>query len=181
MNGSNNGGLRVLEPLIGVAPARGQWNRQHDWMPENVLRNNRCCDGETATEREPGAPSARSPCAARTCSFPMPAIGPSSRVGVIPERAVTTSRASRGSRERTAMIERIASDFGLHPMTLRKWLRRADIGAGAKPGLIRTESAELREARARIRLWRTPPGRTGCTRTGVSSFTLVQDSVRVPS
>ena len=49
-------------------------------------------------------------------------------------------------------IEQIATDFGVHPMTLYKWLRQADIDEGAKPGKTTGESAELREARRRIRL-----------------------------
>jgi transposase len=35
---------------------------------------------------------------------------------------------------------------------LSKWLRRADIDDGVKPGVTTGESAELREARWRIRL-----------------------------
>jgi hypothetical protein len=31
-------------------------------------------------------------------------------------------------------IEQIASDFGVHPMTLTKWMRQADIDDGARPG-----------------------------------------------
>jgi len=49
-------------------------------------------------------------------------------------------------------LEQIAGDFGIHPMTLQKWLRRADIDEGVKPGRTSTESAELREANKRIRL-----------------------------
>ncbi|WP_336633324.1 MULTISPECIES: IS3 family transposase [unclassified Microbacterium] len=56
------------------------------------------------------------------------------------------------NREPGVTIEQIAKDFGVHPMTLQKWMRRADIDEGAKPGQSRTESAELREARKRIRL-----------------------------
>ena len=41
-------------------------------------------------------------------------------------------------------IEQISKDFGVHPMTLQKWMRRADIDEGAKPGQTRIESAELR-------------------------------------
>ncbi|WP_442933687.1 hypothetical protein [Micromonospora sp. CPCC 206060] len=37
-------------------------------------------------------------------------------------------------------------------MTLFKWLRQADIDAGVRPGVVGGESAELREARKRIRL-----------------------------
>jgi transposase-like protein len=37
-------------------------------------------------------------------------------------------------------------------MTLFKWLRQADTDEGTKPGVTRNDSAELREARKRIRL-----------------------------
>ena len=49
-------------------------------------------------------------------------------------------------------VEQIAKDFGVHPMTLFKWLRQADTDAGSKPGVSGSESAELREARKRIKL-----------------------------
>ncbi|MEU9419067.1 transposase [Streptomyces sp. NPDC048272] len=49
-------------------------------------------------------------------------------------------------------VEQVATDFGAHPMTLWKWMRRADIDDGSKPGTSSQESAELREARRRIRL-----------------------------
>lgn len=49
-------------------------------------------------------------------------------------------------------LEQIAADFGVHPMTLSKWLRRADVDEGTGPGTTTTEQAELREARRRIRL-----------------------------
>ncbi|MCW2502147.1 MAG: transposase family protein [Actinomycetia bacterium] len=49
-------------------------------------------------------------------------------------------------------VEQIAKDFGVHPMTLFKWLRQADIDAGARPGVSSSESVELRQARARIKL-----------------------------
>jgi transposase len=50
------------------------------------------------------------------------------------------------------MIEQIAKDFGVHTMTLQKWLQRAAVDDGIKLGQSRTEGAELREARKRIRL-----------------------------
>jgi len=56
------------------------------------------------------------------------------------------------NREPGVTIEQIAKDFGVHPMTLQKWLRRADVDEGSKPGQSRVEGAELREARKRIRL-----------------------------
>lgn len=55
-------------------------------------------------------------------------------------------------REPGVTVEQIAKDFGVHPMTLFKWLRQADVDAGGKPGVSSGESAELREARRRIRL-----------------------------
>lgn len=56
------------------------------------------------------------------------------------------------NREDGVTIEQIATDFGIHPMTLHKWMRQADIDDGAKPGTSSTESAELRELRRRNRL-----------------------------
>jgi transposase len=56
------------------------------------------------------------------------------------------------SREPGVSVEQIARDFGVHPLTLFKWLRRAEVDDGAWPGVSRAEGAELREARKRIRL-----------------------------
>ena len=56
------------------------------------------------------------------------------------------------SRESGVTIEQIAKDFGVHTMTLQKWLQRAAVDEGTKPGQSRTEGAELREAHKRIRL-----------------------------
>jgi transposase-like protein len=56
------------------------------------------------------------------------------------------------NREPGVTIEQIAKDFGVHPMTLQKWLRRAEVEEGTKPGRPRSESAELRELRKRNRL-----------------------------
>ena len=56
------------------------------------------------------------------------------------------------NREEGVTIEQIAADFGVHPMTLWKWLRQADIDDGAAPGKTTGESAELRELRRRNRL-----------------------------
>ncbi|MEU8718341.1 transposase, partial [Streptomyces sp. NPDC048663] len=40
-------------------------------------------------------------------------------------------------------VEQVATDFGVHPMTLWKWMRRADVDEGTKPGTTSQESAEL--------------------------------------
>ena len=55
-------------------------------------------------------------------------------------------------REPGVTVEQIAKDFGVHPMTLFKWLRQAEVDEGVKPGVNRNDSAELREARKRIKL-----------------------------
>jgi DNA-binding CsgD family transcriptional regulator/transposase-like protein len=55
-------------------------------------------------------------------------------------------------REQGVTLEQIAGDFGVHPTTLSRWLRRPDVDAGVKAGESGDQSAELREARKRIRL-----------------------------
>lgn len=47
-------------------------------------------------------------------------------------------------------LEEIAEDFGIHPMTLTKWLRQSSLEIGGDAA--RVESEELRVARRRIRL-----------------------------
>jgi transposase len=56
------------------------------------------------------------------------------------------------SRPEGVTLEQVAADFGIHPMTLSKWLRQAAVDDGDRPGVTSTESVELREARKRIRL-----------------------------
>lgn len=48
-------------------------------------------------------------------------------------------------------LEQIATDFGIHPITLSKWLKQADIEDGIKPGVTADQAAELRELRRRNR------------------------------
>jgi transposase len=56
------------------------------------------------------------------------------------------------NREPGVTLEKIAADFGIHPITLSNWLKRADVEDGVRPGVRSAESAELREANKRIRL-----------------------------
>jgi transposase-like protein len=49
-------------------------------------------------------------------------------------------------------LEEIAHDFGIHPMTLSKWLRQAAIDDGERPGATSAESTENRELKRRVRL-----------------------------
>ena len=48
-------------------------------------------------------------------------------------------------------LEQVAHDFGVHPVTLSKWLRPADIEDGITPGVTADQAAELREVKRRIR------------------------------
>ena len=56
------------------------------------------------------------------------------------------------NREPGVTIEQIAKDFGVHPMTLQKWLHKAAVDDGVRPGVTRSEAAEVRELRKRNRL-----------------------------
>ena len=55
-------------------------------------------------------------------------------------------------REPGVTVEQVATDFGVHPMTLWKWLQRAAVEDGTKPGQTRSDSEEVRELRKRNRL-----------------------------
>ena len=56
------------------------------------------------------------------------------------------------AREAGVTLAQIAKDFGVHEMTLNKWMRQADIDDGNRPGATRSDNAELRELRRRNRL-----------------------------
>jgi transposase len=40
-------------------------------------------------------------------------------------------------------VEQIAKDFGVHPMTLFKWLRQAGQDEGAKPSVAGTDTTQI--------------------------------------
>ncbi|MFD4367771.1 transposase [Rhodococcus sp. NPDC058521] len=56
------------------------------------------------------------------------------------------------NREDGVTLAQIAADFGIHEITLSKWMRQAAIEVGDKPGRRREDSEELRELRRRNRL-----------------------------
>lgn len=56
------------------------------------------------------------------------------------------------ARRGEAPIKQIAHDFGIAESCLRNGLRHADAEDGNRPGVTASESAELRDARRRIRL-----------------------------
>ncbi len=55
-------------------------------------------------------------------------------------------------RDAGVTLDQIAADFGIHPMTLSKWLRQARIDDGEQPVRTTAEAEELVAARRRIRL-----------------------------
>ena len=56
------------------------------------------------------------------------------------------------SREPGVTIEQIAKDFGVHPMTLTKWMRVSTPDESAGSSRARLEAAEIRELKKRNRL-----------------------------
>ncbi|WP_246375130.1 IS3 family transposase [Brachybacterium aquaticum] len=56
------------------------------------------------------------------------------------------------NREPGQKLSQIAKDFGISESCLTNWMRQADVEDGARPGKTREDSAELRDARKRIRL-----------------------------
>jgi len=56
------------------------------------------------------------------------------------------------AREPGQTLRQIAADFGVSESCLTNWLSAADREDGVKPGPTAAETAELREARRRIRL-----------------------------
>jgi transposase len=49
-------------------------------------------------------------------------------------------------------LEQVATDFGVHPITLSKGLRAADVEDGVRPGPTCDQLSELRELKRRNRL-----------------------------
>lgn len=45
------------------------------------------------------------------------------------------------NRDDGVTLEQIAADFGVHPITLSKWMRQADVDDGAKQGRTTSEAA----------------------------------------
>ena len=56
------------------------------------------------------------------------------------------------ARKGEAPLNQIARDFGISEGCLHGWMKKADIEDGARPGPTAAQSAELREAKKRIRL-----------------------------
>lgn len=61
------------------------------------------------------------------------------------EEAVRLARSSDSS------IAQTARDLGIHYEMLRKWVRADEVESGERPGMTRSEQAELVELRKRVR------------------------------
>ena len=55
------------------------------------------------------------------------------------------------NREPGVELSQIAKDFGIHFTTLYSWIEKADVEDGERPGATAVQSAELREAKRRIK------------------------------
>ena len=64
-------------------------------------------------------------------------------------RMVSEHRAEHGSHWET--ITSIASKIGCSPETLRKWVQRAEIDSGQRPGITSDEQARIKELEREIR------------------------------
>ncbi|NOV98774.1 transposase [Isoptericola halotolerans] len=56
------------------------------------------------------------------------------------------------ARRGESTVKQIAKDFGISESCLRNWIHAADVEDGSRSGVTKSESAELREARKRVRL-----------------------------
>lgn len=56
------------------------------------------------------------------------------------------------ARRKEAPVSQIARDFGISEACVHRWLKRAEIEDGARPGLTLADEAEIRELKKRNRL-----------------------------
>jgi transposase len=56
------------------------------------------------------------------------------------------------ARKGESSLSQIAKDFGISEACLHRWLKRADIEDGVRPGVTTADAVELREAKKRIRV-----------------------------
>ena len=56
------------------------------------------------------------------------------------------------AREAGVTLAQVAKDFGIHEMTLNKWLRKADAAESGPAGVSAAQDSELRELKRRNRL-----------------------------
>ena len=52
---------------------------------------------------------------------------------------------------RSGAIKRVADQLGMHPETLRNWVRQAEIDEGHRPGTTTAESERIKQLEAEVR------------------------------
>jgi transposase len=52
---------------------------------------------------------------------------------------------------RIGAVERVAEQLGMHPMTLRSWVRQAEVDGGVRPGTTSVEAERVRRLEAENR------------------------------
>jgi transposase len=52
---------------------------------------------------------------------------------------------------RVGAVERVAEQLGMHPMTLRSWVRQAEVDGGVRPGTTSVEAERVRRLEAENR------------------------------
>ena len=57
----------------------------------------------------------------------------------------------RDPETKTGAVERVAEQLGMHPMTLRKWVRQAEVDDGEAAGVPTETARELRELRRKTK------------------------------
>lgn len=52
---------------------------------------------------------------------------------------------------RVGAVERIAEQLGMHPMTLRKWVRQVEVDDGVRPGTTSVEAERIAKLESEVR------------------------------
>ncbi len=52
---------------------------------------------------------------------------------------------------RVGAVERVAEQLGMHPMTLRKWVRQAEVDDGVRPGTTSAEAERIMKLEGEVR------------------------------
>ena len=52
---------------------------------------------------------------------------------------------------RVGAVERVAEQLGMHPMTLRKWVRQAEVDDGVRPGTTSAEAERIVKLESEVR------------------------------
>lgn len=57
----------------------------------------------------------------------------------------------RDPASRVGAVERVAKQLGMHPMTLRKWVRQAEVDTGVRAGTTSAEAERIAKLESEVR------------------------------